>query len=66
MNNYMDIDSAVDVKGLLCAPLCKFGTDNCNIRIVKDTHGPSHMFVSVKQTIGGQEGIYIHTICGPL
>ena len=54
------MESAVDITGLLRSPLCKFGTDNCNIRIEKDEHGRSHMYVSVTKTIGKQTGIYTY------
>ena len=60
MSSHTDIESAVDVKGLLRSPLCKFGTDKCNISIEKDEHGRSHMYVSVLQTIGGQSGTYTY------
>lgn len=60
MSSHTDIESAVDVKGLLRSPLCKFGTENCNIHIKKDEHGRSHMYVSVSQTIGGQTGTYTY------
>jgi hypothetical protein len=60
MSGCTDMDSAVNIKGLLRSPLCKFGTNNCNIRIVKDVHGLSHMYVSVPQTIGVQKAIYTY------
>ena len=58
MSSHTDIDSAVDVKGFLRSPLCKFGTNKCNISIEKDEHGRSHMYVSVPQTIGVIAGTY--------
>ena len=60
MSGCTDMDSAVNIKGLLRSPLCKFGTDNCNIRIVKDVHGRSHMYVSVPRTIGEQTDSYTY------
>ena len=56
----MDIYSAVDVTGFLHSPLCKFGTDTCNICIKKDEQGLSHMYVSVPRTIGEQSAIYTY------
>ena len=60
MSSYTDIDSAVDVTGTLRSPLCKFGTDNCNIRIVKGEHGRSRMLVSVPRTTGTETNIYTY------
>lgn len=56
----MDIYSAVDVAGLLRSPLCKFGTENCNISIVKGNYGRSRMYVTIPQTIAGETKKYTY------
>ena len=60
MSGCTDMESAVEVTGLLRSPLCKFGTNRCNICIEKDDNGCSHMYVSVPQTIGKQTNIYTY------